>query len=263
MSTRQELPEPLLAFDSVSDLMAETLAALDAFRSRYAMELAAGRILPNTIEALRIELTYHSNAIEGNTLSLRDTQLVIEGHAPSGGKSMRELYEARNHDRALRTIEKWVLERPERAPLSEGDLREVHGMVLDDIDPASAGQFRTERVLISGTGFVPPGSQKFGAILPKMIELANRSGVHPVIQATELHYNVAAVHPFIDGNGRTARLMMNYMLLRHGYWHTIIDVAHRAEYLSVLDQANTGRFEPFAVFIARCVEQSHRKLTGV
>ncbi len=262
MSTRQELPEPLFTFEPTSDAGAEVLSRLDALQSRYALELAAGRILPNSIEAVRVELTYHSNAIEGNTLSLRDTQLVIDGLAPSAGKSMRELYEARNHDRALRAIEKWVLERPAHVPITERDLRDVHRMVLDDIDPASAGQFRTERVLISGTSFVPPGSHKFPDIVPKMIELANRLGVHPVIQAAEFHYNVAAVHPFIDGNGRTARLMMNYMLLRHGYWHTIIDVADRAEYLSALDQANAGLFEPFAVFIARCVEQSLRKLIG-
>jgi len=225
-------------------------------------ERDAGRILPNAVEAIRVELTYHSNAIEGSTLSLRDTQLVIEGRAPSGGKSMRELYEARNHDRALRAIEKWVAERSAQSPITDRDLLDVHGMVLNDIDPAAAGRFRSERVLITGTPFVPPGSHKFPVLVPRMVELANRSGVHPVIQSAELHYNVAAIHPFADGNGRTARLMMNFQLLRHGFWHTIIDVTERAEYLAALDEANTGRWERFAVFVAQSVERSIQKLFG-
>ncbi len=86
-----------------------------------------------------------------------------------------------------------------------------------------AGRFRSERVLITGTHFVPPGGHKFAELIPKMLELANRSGVHPVIQSAELHYNVVAIHPF--GNGRSARLMMNFLLLHLGYPHVIIDVA--------------------------------------
>jgi Fic family protein len=215
------------------------------------------------VEAIRIELTYHSNAIEGSTLSLRDTQLVIEGRAPSGGKSMRELYEARNHDRALREIEKWVAERTAQDPITDRDLLDIHAIVLADIDPAAAGRFRTERVLITGTRFVPPGSHKFPVLIPKVMELANRTGVHPVVQAAELHYNVAAVHPFGDGNGRTSRLMMNYCLLRRGYPHAIIDVADRGEYLAALDEANTGRWERFALFVAQSVERSIQRIVGV
>lgn len=262
MSTHHAPPEPLLVFDPPPASVIELLAQLDVLHDRFVVERHAGRILPNAVEAIRVELTYHSNAIEGSTLSLRDTQLVLEGRAPSGGKTMRELYEARNHDRALRAIEKWVEERPAEAPIADRDLFDVHAMVLADIDPAAAGRLRSERVLIAGTRFVPPGSHKFPVLVPRMMELANRSGVHPVLQSTELHYNVAAVHPFSDGNGRTARLMMNYRLLRHGFPHTIIDVAGRAEYLAALDEANSGRWERFAVFVAKSVVHSIQKLVG-
>ena len=183
---------------------------MDAALAEYRALRDAGRILPNSIEALRVELTYHSNAIEGSTLSLRETQLVIEGHAPTGGKTLREVYEARNHDRALRLIEQWAEERPKDAPLTDQDLLNVHAHVLADIDLRSAGRFRTDRVLIKGTRFIPPGSHRFAELVPKLLELANRPGVHPAVQAAELHYNFVAVHPFGDGNGRTARLLMNY-----------------------------------------------------
>jgi len=257
----EELREPLLAFEGPAAPPAEVLARLVAWRNRYRMAREAGYLLPNLVEAVRIELTYHSNALEGNTLSLRDTQLVIEGLAPEGGKSMRELYEARNHDRALREIEQWVAQRPMPTPLTERDILDVHAIVLADIDPA-AGRFRSERVLIAGSHFVPPGSQKFPDLIPRMLELANRQGIDPVVQAAEIHYNLAAVHPFRDGNGRTARLMMNYLLLRQGFPLTIIEVGQRAEYLSALDEANTGQWGRFALFIANSVERSIQRQLG-
>ncbi len=256
MNSRPTMPEPLLAFDAKSASVSEALARVDELRARYAVERDAGRVLPNAVEAVRIELTYHSNAIEGNTLSLRDTQLVIEGRAPTGGQSLREVYEARNHDRALRAIEEWAAHRQPPAPLTEQDLLDVHAIVLTDIDPAAAGRFRSERVLIAGTRFVPPGGHRFAELIPAMLDLANRPGQHPVLQAAELHYNIAAVHPFRDGNGRTARLIMNYHLLARGFPHTIIDVSQRAEYLAALDEANSGRWERFGLCVARSVERS-------
>jgi Fic family protein len=209
-----------------------------------------------------VELTYHSNAIEGSTLTLRETQLILEGHAPTSGKTLREIYEARNHDRALRAIEGWVEQRPKDAPLTDQDVLDVHSQVLADIDSGSAGRFRTERVLIKGTRFIPPGSHKFADLVPQMLELANRPGVHPVVQAAELHYNLVAIHPFTDGNGRTARLLMNYHLLRRGYPHTVIEVGRRADYLAALEEANEGKRERFAAFILDSTVASIQKLIG-
>jgi Fic family protein len=260
--SEQPLPEPLQRFDPLTAQVSDVLQSVEATHASYLKSREAGRLLPNAVEALRIELTYNSNAIEGSTLTLRETQLVIEGHSPPGQRPMRELYEARNHDRALRTIERWAQERPPGSPLTQQDVLEIHAQVLADIDLQAAGRFRSGRVLIAGTGFVPPGSQKFDVLIPAMIDLANRTGIHPVIQAAELHYNVVAVHPFEDGNGRTARLMMNYHLLRHDYPHAIIEVARRAEYLNSLDEANAGRAAPFVRFVATSLERSMRKIMG-
>jgi Fic family protein len=251
----QPLPDPLQSFAGLHGNLADALQDLDALHADYRDRRAAGRILPNVFEAARIELTYHSNAIEGNTLSLRETQLVIEGLSPGGDRPLREIYEARNHDLALRLIERWASERP-TAPLTESDTLELHARVLADIDVNAARRFRTERVLIAGTGFVPPASHKFDALIPAMVSLANHPGVHPVLQAAELHYNLVAIHPFSDGNGRTARLMMNLYLLRHGYPAAVIRVTERSAYLAALDEANQGRTEPFARFIAVSLRRS-------
>lgn len=255
-----QLPEPLRPFEGLQAALSGELRQLDELRDRYNQEKGAGRVLPNAAEALRVELTYHSNAIEGNTLSLRETQLVIEGRTPPGGKSMRELYEARNHDRALRDIENraasgWT-------PILESDILRVHGMVLADIDPTWAGRFRDGRVLIAGTPFVPPGSQKFAQLIPALLAAANRTRVHPVLRATEIHYNLVAVHPFNDGNGRTSRLMMNDLLLRSGYPCAIIEVGERAEYLQALAQADSGRCEPIARFVANCLARTMQRILG-
>jgi len=256
------LPEPLQSFRGLAEAAAPELRAVEAAQARYREEMAAGRVLANSVEALRVELTYHSNAIEGSTLSLRETQLILEGYAPPGGKTLREIYEARNHDRALRMIERRAEERRLTSPLTDQNLLDVHAQVLADIDPVNAGRLRSGRVLIKGTRFIPPGSHKFDDLIPKLLELVNAPGVPPALQAAELHYNLVAIHPFSDGNGRTARLLMNEHLLRHGYPHTIIDVGERPAYLSALEEANDGRCERFAAFLLRSIERSIQRLIG-
>jgi len=254
------LPEPLQSFADKAMAVAG-LEELDSLILQYRQLQASGNLPTNTLDALRIELTYHSNAIEGNTLSLRETQLVIEGKSPGGEKDLREIYEARNHDHALRLIESWASDRPNTS-LTERDLLDVHAQVLADIDTTTAGRFRSGRVLIAGTGYVPPGSQKFDVLIPKLLELANRSGVHPVTQAAELHYNLVAVHPFNDGNGRTARILMNHHLLRNQYPYAIITVGNRGDYLAALDEANHGRVEAFLKLVIQSTLTSARKIVG-
>lgn len=253
--------EPLQAFDQLAQPLDPLLRALDERLARFRQLRAAGRILPNSIEALRVELTYHSNAIEGNTLSLRQTRLVLDGLSPGNDKTLREIDEARNHDRALRLIETWASTRP-HDPLSDRDLLDIHALVLADIDSRSAGRFRAERVLIKGTRYIPPGSHKFPELIPAALNLANRAGVHPVLQAAEFHDNLVAIHPFADGNGRTARLLMNFSLLRQGWPHAIIEVDRRADYLAALEEANQGRCGPFARFILESAAASIDRLIG-
>lgn len=266
MPVPDPLPEPLQQFDAAASAVRDALARIDAALDRYDEMRDSGAVLANSVEALRVELTYHSNAIEGSTLSLRETQLILEGLTPAPGRSLREVYEARNHDRALRMIERWAEQRDTGSPVTEQDVLDAHGAVMADIEDEPprgfAGRYRKDRVLIKGTRFVPPGAHRFGELMPALMALAKRGGVHPVLQAAELHYNVVAVHPFTDGNGRTARLMMNYFLLARGYPLTIVEVERRGEYLAALEEANAGRCGAFAGFIAGCVERSIGRVTG-
>ena len=130
----------------------------------------------------------------------------------------------------------------------------AHAEVLADIAPTSARRDRSGRVLVQGTRCLPTGSQKFDELIPRMRALADAPDVPPALQAAELHDNVAAIQPLGDGNGRTARLLMNSHLLRHGHPHAIIEVGERAEDLSALEEANDGRCERFAAFVLRSVE---------
>lgn len=175
---------------------------------------------------------------------------------------MRKIDEARNHDRALRALEKRSETQPLPEPLAERDLLDTHAQVMADIDPDAAGRFRTGRVLITGTRFIPPGGHKSPTLIPALLGLANRPDLHPAIRAAEFHYNFVAIHPFGDGNGRTARLVMNYQFLRHGYPYVIVPVERRNEYLAALEAANGGRAEPLAGFVLACVEESVTRLIG-
>lgn len=255
-------PEPLRDFGGVASVLSKELSVLDEAVAAYRKYKSDGRILANATEALRVELTYHSNAIEGSTLTLRETALIIEGHAPTSGKSLREIYEARNHDRALRAVERWASEQARSQTLTLEHVLSVHAAVLADIDVRHAGVLRSERVLIKGTRFVPPGPQKFDKLLAAMLALANRPVVHPVLQAAELHYNFVAIHPFADGNGRTARLLMNGHVLSRGYPHVILEVERRSEYLASLEEANAGRVEGFARFVIEAAGRSIGRVIG-
>lgn len=247
---RSSIPEPLQSFHGAAPPLATRLLDIDRQAALLREHRATGRLLPNTVESLRIELTYHSNAIEGSTLSLRETQLIIEGKSPASERPLREIYEARNHDRALRAVEQWaaapIAADGPIAPLRQSDILAVHAMVLADIDSSAAGRFRSDRVRIAGTGFIPPGPQKFDQLILHMLGMVNDQTLHPALAAAELHYNLVSIHPFADGNGRTARLMMNYHLLRYGYPFAIIQVNERGRYLGALDEANHGNVEAFA-----------------
>jgi Fic family protein len=124
------------------------------------------------------------------------------------------------------------------------------------------GRFRADRALINGSHFIPPGSRRFPDLIPKMLELANAPPEHLSRQAPELLYNLVAAHLGSDGDGRSARLPMNFLLLRHDYPLTIIDVPERSEYLASLEEANAGRCELFSAFILHSIVNSVRKLSG-
>jgi Fic family protein/DNA-binding XRE family transcriptional regulator len=167
-------------------------------------------------EALELEYTFESNRIEGNTLTLQETDLVVNEGLTISGKSMREHLEAVNHNEAIDYI-KDIMKR--NIDINEREILIIHNLILRGIIPEYAGKYRDVQVMIKGSSHMPP--QPF-LVKKQMEELVdwykqNKTNIHPVILAAEMHERLVTIHPFIDGNGRTSRLLMNLILLSSGF----------------------------------------------
>ena len=168
-------------------------------------------------DALDIEYTYESNRIEGNTLTLQETALVVNEGVTISGKSMREHLEAINHTEAISYIKDIAKQDIE---ISERTIKEIHALILHGIDRENAGRYRTVPVMISGSTHIPPQPYLIEKQMEDFIlrfKQMEKEKVHPVLIAAYLHDELVRIHPFIDGNGRTSRLLMNLYLLRNGY----------------------------------------------
>lgn len=208
-------------------------------------------------EKLLVEWTYNSNAIEGNTLTLSETKVVLEG-ITIGGKTIVEHLEIINHRDAILFIEGLV---SNREPISEWNIRNIHSIILKEIDNKNAGRYRTENVVISGAKHIPPKHYEITNLMQELIEEYNNNwkAYHPVVRATLLHGEFVKIHPFIDGNGRTARLLLNFELMRNGYTPIIIKNEDRAKYYRALNIAHTTmNYEHFVKLVVELVVESER-----
>jgi len=206
-------------------------------------------------EQLTAEWIYNSNAIEGNTLTLRETKLILETGLTIGGKSLREHFEVINHKAAIDYVEHLA---QQDVPLTALHVRQIHQIVLTQIDEENAGQYRRTPVRIAGAKHIPPDSWEIPRL---MLEWENwlqemATELHPVVWAALAHHRLVAIHPFIDGNGRTARLVMNLLLFQKGYPPTIILRTNRRQYYQVLMRADQGKPEPLVNFVGRAAERS-------
>lgn len=188
-------------------------------------------------ESINLEWTYNSNGIEGNTLTLRETQVVLGG-ITVGGKSIKEHLEAINHEKAILYLNELV---KEDNPITEWNIKGIHQLVLKDIDDENAGRYRRENVTIKGATHTPPDYLKVPELMEKLVlNYENWNDFHPIIQATLIHGELVKIHPFVDGNGRTSRLLMNLDLMNHGFNPVIIKKEDRLEYYETLDKAHTN-----------------------
>jgi Fic family protein/DNA-binding XRE family transcriptional regulator len=213
------------------------------------------------VQALELEYTFESNRIVGNTLSLRETDLVINEGLTVSGKSMREHLEAINHQEAIAYI-KNLMEK--NTSLNEREVLSIHNLILRGIMPEDAGRYRRVQVMIKGSSFMPP--QPF-LVSKEMDDFfiwyeTNKNSLHPIVLAAELHERLVTIHPFIDGNGRTSRLVMNLVLLQNGYVIANIkgDYDSKMQYFNALETAQTNKNkEDFHLFIAQtekeCLER--------
>lgn len=200
-------------------------------------------------EAINLEWTYNSNGIEGNTLTLRETQIVLEG-ITVGGKSIKEHLEAINHEKAILYLNDLV---KDNNPITEWNIKSIHSLILKDIDNENAGRYRKENVTIKGAIHISPDYLKVPEQMEKLIlNYENWNDFHPIIQAALLHGELVKIHPFIDGNGRTSRLLMNLVLMSYGYNPVIIKKDNRLEYYETLDKAHTtGDYTDFIKLITK------------
>ncbi len=188
-------------------------------------------------EKINLEWTYNSNGIEGNTLTLRETQVVLEG-ITVGGKSIKEHLEAINHEHAILFLNDLV---KDDNPITELNIKNIHTLILKEIDE-NAGRYRNENVTIKGATHIPPDFVKVPELMEKLIlNYKTWNKYHPIIQATLLHGELVKIHPFVDGNGRTSRLIMNLDLMKHGFNPVIIKKENRLQYYEALDKAHTTK----------------------
>ncbi len=220
------------------------LRQIDELKARLvALRPLPAEALRKIEEALAIEYTYESNRIEGNTLTLQETALVIEEGLTIGGKSLREHLEAINHNEAIAFI-KDIAQSEEL--ITEHTILQIHALILRGIDRQNAGRYRTVPVLISGSRHVPPQpyliEKQMEDFLLRFREMESE-GIHPVDIATYLHDELVRIHPFIDGNGRTSRLLMNLYLLRHGYVMVLLkgDAESKLAYYKALETSHVDK----------------------
>ena len=209
-------------------------------------------IVKNLHEDLILRWTYHSNAIEGNTLTLLETKIVLEG-ITVGGKALREHFEAINHRDAILYVEDII---KKNEPFSEWQIRNIHQLILKNIDDENAGRYRQQNVLISGATTNPPDYTLLNDKMAQFIDWYNTDAhkLHPLERAAKVHADFVGIHPFIDGNGRTSRLLMNLELLKAGYPPSVITVDNRLAYYEALDQWMAyGNTEPFMNLVATVV----------
>jgi Fic family protein len=206
-------------------------------------------------EDLSIEWTYNSNSIEGNTITLNETKLILQEGITVKGKSLREHFETYNHDKAIDYLYDLVNKGEQ---LRSIEILDLHRLVLKSIEEDFAGRLRNGGVRITGANFIPPNALKVPQLIEDLVDFVNDNPLqlNPIFLATVLHHQFVWIHPFFDGNGRAVRLVMNLFLMRMGFPPAIILKNDRKKYYEALNQANNGNYEKLGLLILQAVERS-------
>ncbi len=223
-------------------------ARLDALRPIPAIALKSIK------ESLTYEWTYNSNSIEGNTITLQETQLIIEEGITVKGKSLREHFETLNHHDAIAFVESLA---GTASALAAREVLDVHVLVLQRIEKEYAGRYRTG-VRITNANFTPPNALKVDEFMEELLAWVNADGLAlpPLVRAAIFHHRFVWIHPFFDGNGRTVRLLFNLLLMRDGYPLAIILSNDRKKYYDALNKANLGDYSKLLLLVLQAEERS-------
>lgn len=223
---------------------------LDSFRP------LPSALVKNLDEWFQVELTFTSNAIEGNTLTRKETVLIVEKGITVRGKTIKEHMEAINHAEALNFIKELINKK--KYEIQSRDILNIHTLILSKIDDTNAGRYRTTGARIRGANVVLPNPMK----VPELMEgfykfLHSKNTEHPAKIAADAHFKLVSIHPFSDGNGRTARLLMNLLLMQSGYPPAIIRKDDRSLYIDSLEKAQlTKQFKDYYEVIYKAIDRS-------
>ncbi len=233
------------------------IAEVDLLREEIiAQRPLNAHVLQQLVEYYRIGLTYSSNALEGNSLTETETKIILEDGITIGGKPMREHLEALGHSQAYNRMIEFV----GKTHLSEAEICNLHYLFYHMIACDQAGTYRTQPVIVTGsTTQFPPPSQ-IASLMQEFVQQSHhkKQTLHPIEYAAWAHIRLVTIHPFIDGNGRTARLIMNLLLLSYGYVITCIPPVLRREYLSATQAGNTGNMQPFVALLSNMVYEAQK-----
>src|SRR3989339_2183356 len=205
-------------------------------------------------EEFTVEYVYNSTSIEGNTLTLNETRLILQEGITIGGKSLREHLDVINQKEAINWIEGFVKEKKE---IKEADILTLHRLTLKGISDYWAGRYKTSQNRIVGSKLKTTPPYKVHSEMNNLVyEIKNNKKFNTIELAAYSHHELVRIHPFVDGNGRTARLLTNLILMRNGYPPIVILDKERRKYFDVLEKAHFGNLKDFFNFIARSVERS-------
>lgn len=208
-------------------------------------------------EKFQIEMTYNSNAIEGNSLTLKETFLVINEGITIKGKPLKDHLEAKDHQAALEYLY-GLVDKDKKHTVSELLIRNLHQIIIQKTDKEWAGRYRNANVIIGGADHTPPDALQVPNLMRNLIAWLNsqKNKLNIIELSALLHHKLVHIHPFFDGNGRTARLTMNLFLMHAGYPLVVIMKTDRKKYYDVLDKADKDKYEPLVKFIAQSIERS-------
>lgn len=249
---------PYLYDNGISPLVVKIDERVRALRSQ-------GKLTPEVLKQIqkyfRIKNIHHSNAIEGNRLDYGETRMVVEQGLTITGKPLKDTLEAKNLAHAMNFFEE--LASKKEKPITAHDVRQIHAAILKGIDDENGGRYRLSEVEISGSQYKPPTyirvpdeMEKFGSWLETVTSASYNLQASPIFLACAAHTWFVYIHPFVDGNGRTARIIMNLVLMRHGYPISIVTRDDRARYYDALETSHTSDLTPFISLIVDTLEES-------
>ena len=210
-------------------------------------------------EYFRVGFTYSSNALGRNTLTISETKILLEDGITVGGRPLKDCYETVGHGSAYDFM--LELARQPDMNITEDIIKKLHRLFYQKIDADQAGQYRTVQVCISGTEYVPPTPDDIPHLMKHLADQihSSHSTLHPIELAAMAHKRLVDIHPFIDGNGKIARLLMNLILVNAGYGVTSIPPTLQNDYLNALSSSRRRNdMEPFSKLIAECVIETEQ-----